>query len=111
MATEAIHPNWTSSPLVKRAIEKSPDCSAASIFSTLLDIMHEVEDRFPGVPYAELLSEPALRPDMRRTRTTLRRCGATEADIALVCPTAESLAGRRKAILESDPYDGGTERL
>lgn len=107
-----IHPNWQHDPLVKRAVETS-DGSAIGVLETLHEIMLDVEDRFPGFPFAQLLSDPAQRPNMQRMRDTLRRHGACEADIALVCPVTKhpEIQARRDALRKGDPYGEDAVRL
>lgn len=107
-----IHPNWQQDPLVKRAAENS-DGSPLGLLEELHQLMLDVEDRFPGVPFGQLLSDPVQRPDMRRMRATLRRHGACEADIALVCPSTKDpdMIKRKYDLVHGDPYDQDAVRL
>lgn len=107
-----IHPHWHQNPLVLRAVENS-NGTPHGVLTELHQIMLDVEDRFPGVPFAQLLSDPAQRPDMRRMRGTLRRGGACEADIALVCPSTKDreVQNRWNALTKGDPYADEAVRL
>lgn len=108
---------WEDHPLVLRAEKAATEAGEPTplrVAEELLNVMNELEDRFPGIPFADVLADPAEKSgwDMRRIRGVLRRNGACEADIALVCPMSddpELLA--RRAAMTSDPYDDKAERL
>lgn len=108
---------WEDNPLVLRAKYKATEAGEPTplrVAEEMLAVMNELEDRFPGLPFADILADPAEKSgwDMRRVRGVLRRNGACEADIDLVCPHSEDprLVARRAA-MKSDPYDDRTERL
>lgn len=86
--TVTIHPDWHDYPLVAAAREEVPGDTGAFL-SKLLDLMNEVEDRFPGLPFSEVLRNPYERNGntARTVRGQLRKAGACEADIAIVCPS------------------------
>lgn len=74
---------WMSNPLVARARMTAPRADVLSLFVTLHEIMHDLEDRFPGVTFRELLSSAqGGKPD--RLVDTLRRAGCAAEDIAIV---------------------------
>ena len=84
-----LHADWLDDPMVRTASDRG-DGSALATLTHLHDIMCEVEERFPGVPFGKILAGPtAPVGDLRVVRNTLRRLGACEADIALVAPTPE----------------------
>lgn len=106
---------WSDHPFVQRAArlaDEAGDHSTLGVLERLLDVMYEVEDRFPGVPFSEILVDQAQTPgyDLARIRRTLQRNGACPADIALVAPSSDALRPRRDALL-ADPYDERVERL
>jgi hypothetical protein len=108
---------WEDHPFVRRATSlaaEAGDPSPLRVVEELLGVMHEVEDRFPGVPYREIISDRAQMSgfDLRRIRATLRKNGACEADIALVCPMSDDLGlNARRAAMKTDPYHEESERL
>ena len=83
-----IHVDWLDDPMVRTASDRG-DGSAVSTLTHLHDVMCEVEGRFPGVPFGEVLAANKSTGDLRKVRNTLRRLGACEADIALVAPVPE----------------------
>jgi hypothetical protein len=102
-------------PFVLRAArlaEEAGEPSTVRVLEELLGIMHEVEDRFPGVPFSEILQDQTQADgyDLARVRRTLQRNGACPADIALVAPTSEQLRPRRD-VLKQDPYAENAVRL
>lgn len=106
---------WSDHPFAQRAArlaDEAGDLSTLGVLEKLLDVMYEVEDRFPGVPFSEILVDQAQTPgyDLARVRRTLQRNGACPADIALVAPSSEELRPRRDA-LKQDPYAENAERL
>jgi hypothetical protein len=105
-----LNTEWRDHPLVQRAVieaDKAGDLSTLGVLDNLLTLMNEIEDRFPGIPFRDLLQDRAQMhgTDIHQIRKTLRRFGACEADIAIVCPLASDpdLLNRRAAIA-SDPY-------
>lgn len=99
---------WTDHPFVQRATRlanEAGDTSTLGVLEVLLDVMHEVEDRFPGVPFSQLIVDQAQTDgyDLARIRRTLQRNGACPADIALVAPSSDELRPRRD-VLKQDPY-------
>lgn len=95
---------WLDSPMVKRAIEAT-DGDAVAVMAELLRIMNNLEDRFPGLTFDQILGDKVdvAAGDRMRMRNTLRRNGVCEADIALVVPDGDGLSERRRQ-LKSDPY-------
>jgi hypothetical protein len=77
--------DWLDNPLVKRAFESVPDeTPLLDVLEKLLETLHGLEDRFPGVPFRTILSAHEPSPDRLRIIGTLRRTGATDEDIQLV---------------------------
>ena len=83
-----LHTDWLDDPMVRTASDRG-DGSALSTLTHLHEIMCEVEERFPGVPFREVLAGGKSAGGLRKVRNTLRRLGACEADIALVAPAPE----------------------
>ncbi len=54
--TDTIHEAWASSPLVRTAIAAAPDDSALAILGELHKMMTQLEERAPGVRFAELFA-------------------------------------------------------
>jgi hypothetical protein len=77
--------DWLDNPLVRRAYQQSPeDATLLDVLDKLLETMHELEDRFPGVPFRDILSAPESGRSRMQIVATLRKTGASEDDIALV---------------------------
>lgn len=54
-----IHPSWTEGPLVQQAIARSgPDMDPATILEELSKLLNELEEKAPGVSFADLLAVP-----------------------------------------------------
>jgi hypothetical protein len=108
---------WEDHPFVQRAArlaEEAGEPSTLRVLEELFGIMYEVEDRFPGVPFSDVLQDQAQAKgwDLVRIRRTLAKNGACQADIALVAPASDDpgLMARR-AQIQSDPYQPEAERL
>jgi predicted DNA-binding protein (UPF0251 family) len=77
--------DWLDNPIVRQAYRMSPDDSElVDVLDKLLEILHELEDRFPGVPFRDILSTPDTGRDRMRIVATLRQTGASEDDISIV---------------------------
>jgi hypothetical protein len=84
-----VHADWTSHPLVARAIEET-DGTAIQVLGKLHQVLTDIDDRFPGVGIHDLMNtHRATRGPKRRVRNALRKAGVCEADILLVIPAAE----------------------
>lgn len=113
-----IHEHWASSPLVAFAADIATQAGEPTTLRTLeelLDLMNELEERFPGVPFAEVLADKAAQSgfDTRRLRATLRKNGACQADIALVCPGQKDpeFRARKKNLESGEAYGPEAVRL
>lgn len=100
---------FAADPLVRQAARLANEAGEPSplrVAEELLGLMNELEDRFPGLTFSEILRDPATLPprDVQKLRNQLRRNGASQADIALVCPPRDSLLTRRNALAGGDPY-------
>lgn len=104
-------PEWSEHPLVRHAVEET-DGTAEEVMFALHDLMVEIDERFPGVPYREVLSDPLEREgqDVNTFRRQLRKAGVCEADIALLCPMNKDRMQRRK-LLSNNPYDERAVRV
>jgi len=77
---------WLTNPLVALAAERS-DGDTTSLLEQLSRLLVELEDRFPTVPFDQILSPPSTRDhrSRKRFRTRLINAGCTVADVELVC--------------------------
>ena len=84
-----IDSRWLDHPMVREASARG-DGTARATLTALHDIITEVEERFPGVPFGQILAGPSLGQGARRSvRNALVRNGVCEADIALILPPTE----------------------
>lgn len=69
--TATTEEQWLCSPLVQYAIEKSgTDAPAVDILSTLSDVLNELEERCPGVPFQSILAGAAMSATKIEKRTS-----------------------------------------
>ena len=73
--TDAID-RWLESPLVQRVVARNPNMSALDILEGVKATLDDLEERFPGVPFSELLD---TTPD--RTKLSPRAWDALSADM------------------------------
>jgi hypothetical protein len=76
----AIHPDWAEHPLVREAARDADD--ALGLLTQLNKLMLEVEDRFPGVPYRQILEQPQAALGKLDRIAMLRDAGIDEDLIA-----------------------------
>jgi len=74
---------WLSNPIVAAAANRQRNPDVLSLFVSLHSVLHDLEDRFPGVPFRTLLSTSSSdRPD--NFIETLHAAGCDPDDIALI---------------------------
>jgi hypothetical protein len=78
--TVTIHPDWVEHPLVREAARDADD--ALGLLSQLNKLMLEVEDRFPGVPFRQILERPQAALGKLDRIAMLRDAGIDEDLIA-----------------------------
>lgn len=79
-----VHSDWATHPLVEHAATNSDDTLGA--LEALLSTMHELEERFPGVPFTEICDAPrADLADRADLASRMLRAGASPADVDTVC--------------------------
>jgi hypothetical protein len=108
---------WIENPLVKQAVrlntpKEGEGADMRQVLLTLHDQLTELEERFPGVPFAEIIGEKMEWDtcEIARVRRTLKANGASPEDIALVCPRSEQRTDWKKS-MGRDPYDERAIRL
>ena len=55
----AVFEQWLGHPVVDYARKRAPSASALDVLETLSGMLNELEDRFPGVPFADILDRRA----------------------------------------------------
>ena len=66
---------WVDHPIVAYAIERADGAaSPLQVAESLLEVMNDLEDKFPGVPFADILGM-ARRVDEPEVRETLEKLG------------------------------------
>lgn len=73
---------WLDNPIVAAAARRQRNPDLLSLFVSLHGVLHDLEDRFPGVPFRTLLSTSADRP--ANFIETLEAAGCDPDDIAIV---------------------------
>jgi DNA-binding CsgD family transcriptional regulator len=82
---------WVEHPLVRKASENAESVRDTAIH--LHRILCELEDRFPGVPFGQILAGPAPELNVRQLVGAMRWAGVAERDINRVVGR-EALADR-----------------
>lgn len=92
-ATVAVCDEWFEHPIVKRVQDMAPEgASARHVLIALSDTLNELEDRFPGMPFSEILGS-AERPQPIQVAQELKLRGVSDADLALICESRTGQAG------------------
>lgn len=85
---------WYHNPIVRNVLGRFTDPpSAFAVFDALSSMLNELEEKFPGLSFNEILygqSETASKRD--RIRATLSAAGVAAEDIDLVAPSQFSMA-------------------
>jgi hypothetical protein len=85
---------WLDHPIVRHARGSLPvDAQPLDLLEATLGVMLELERRFPGIPFGELLGATDTDVDTSTLRARLARAGVSTEDMALVVPDMQS---RRK---------------
>lgn len=87
---------WRSHPIVKRAIAQAEPPTAKMIAQHLICILNELETRFPGIPFDQILEAPTVMSKQELVGT-LRRAGVCERNIDMIVGRTE-LADRWRPI-------------
>lgn len=81
---------WLSHPLVSSIKRLLPtDAPAVVVLEKLMEALHELDDRFPGMRLSAILTKPDDAASVRRTRAEMVSLGISQADIDLVAPEPE----------------------
>jgi hypothetical protein len=101
---------WADSPIVHHALQRHPNLDPLSILLTMSDTMHALEERFPGLPFAEIFSlahlDPADPPSFKRNVGALRGAGLSEEEIfGLSVGEPTVFAGKLKVLSVSEMID------
>jgi hypothetical protein len=84
---------WNEHPLVRLAEQRS-DGSLLSKFEVLLGLLDEMETRFPGIPFRDILSMSDVTLETREVyERVLRDAGVTDRDIDIVLSKGGPQAG------------------
>ena len=91
-----IHPDWLDNPIVRIAMART-DGGPADVLRALSGLLNDLEDRLPGVPFAEILATAKVGEDAPEVRARVARAmieaGTGTAEVAdLVGETAWSVA-------------------
>jgi hypothetical protein len=84
---------WLDHPIVRHARHNLPrDASALDLMEGTLRVMMELEARFPGVPFADILSAAEVETDVdtSRLRATFEAAGVSKEDMLILLPDARS---------------------
>lgn len=83
--TDTINPSWFDHPIVRRSARQlPPGSSVLDLLEATHATMTELEDRFPGMPFAEILSGSDV-PHPTTVAATLLERGARPSDVRLIC--------------------------
>lgn len=97
---EAIHPAWFDNPIVREAARRlesrGEDLSGRDLLFELSGMLNELEDRFPGVPFADILAA-RTRPDPEAVRRGMSAAGVSPDDIDTVLGAPAGTPDRKLA--------------
>lgn len=89
----ALDPGWLDHPIVRHARRNLPsDATPLDLLENTLGVMMELEERFPGIPFGQLLSAAEVESDedSARLRCAFEVAGVSREDMLIVLPDARS---------------------
>lgn len=94
MTAQAADPTferWLDHPIIREIREQEPLASGVEILEALMGVLHDLDDRFPGLRLCEILDPAKVRPAKRpQVRQQLLELGIDPVDVDLICPEADA---------------------